>query len=587
MNIATAPYYKKVRKRTKIFTVVLVLWTFGIFLRLLQLQVFSHARMSAQVLVQNQAKIDIFPQRGAIHDRKGSILAQSVPSLTVYYTPAAGEPLDLRMKPILKLQPVLELSSKDIERVKTALQNGSSHIPVKRKLELETAEVIKGLGLNGIYTREEAKRLYPQGPLASHILGSVSVDNKGQGGVEHKFDSILSGKKGKQIVFLDARRREYHFETIEEPQRGGGLVLTIDATIQYIAQKELERAVQEHSADWGTVIISNPASGEILAMASWPTFDPNSYPPESKEAEPNRAIHHLFDPGSTFKIVTASAALESRWVPMTETFDCSKGSIETAGTPIRDHKNFGVLTFPDVISHSSNVGVIQIGRRVGPKALYQTIKTFQFGTKTGIELPAEAAGKVWPLENWTKRSLDSVSIGYEISVTALQMLQAMNVIANRGILVPPRIVKDIQGVPMTQKRSGSEPRQIISEETARNLVSILEKAVLEGTGQEALAKGYTVAGKTGTTQKFDPALKSYSSSKHIALFVGFVPVENPQLSMIVVLDEPKTDEYYGGQVAAPVFREIARRVLRYLNIYPDTGSNRTIIAANMGRKNRP
>jgi len=584
MNIAHVQYQKKIRKRTRLLTLVLALWIFGIFLRLLQLQVISHARLSAQVIDQNQAKIDIFPQRGTIYDRKGNILAQSLPAQTIYYR-ASGEPLDLQMKPIQKIAPLLELSPKDIERIKTALQNGSNIIPVKRKLEFETAENVKKLGLAGIFAREENKRVYPQGPLASQVLGSVGLEHKGQGGIEYKHDSILGGKKGKQLILLDVHRRPYHFETIEVPQRGGDLVLTIDRTIQYIAEKELERAVLEHGANWGTVIITHPATGEILAMASWPTFDPNAYPPESKEAERSRAINHLFDPGSMFKIVTASAALESGRVSLTESFDCSQAEIETAGSPIRDHKNLGILTFPGVFIHSSNVGTIQVGRRVGPDILYRTIKAFRFGEKTGIELPAEAPGKVRPLTDWSRRSLDSVSIGYEISVTALQIVQAMNVIANRGFLVPPRILKDILGLPANPKREAQEFDQAISGETARRLISILEKAVLEGTGQAALVNGYSVAGKTGTTQKYDPELKSYSPSKHIASFVGFVPVENPILSMIVVLDEPKTDNYYGGQVAAPVFREIARRVLRYLNVPPQLGPERKIIAANSGWKN--
>jgi len=582
MNIANMHFQKKARKRTRILVLVFAVWAFGIFLRLVQLQVLNHARLSAQVIAQNQGEIDIYPRRGTIFDRKGEILAQSVPTQTIYYAPAVGEPLDLQLKPVLALESLLELPAKDIDRVKTALQNGSNHIPVKKKLEVGTAEKVMSLKLNGIYAREETSRFYPQGSLAAHVLGGVGAEHKGQSGLEYLYDYVLSGKKGRQIVLRDSRRREYHFETIEEAQEGGDIVLTLDKTIQYIAEQALDKAVREHDANWGTVIVANPGSGEILAMASRPTFDPNTYPPESAEAEINRAIRHLFDPGSMFKIVTASAALENHRAAMTDTFDCRKGAIETAGTPIRDHKNFGVLTFPDVFSNSSNVGTIQIGRRVGQDFLFQSLKLFRFGSKTGIELPAEAAGKVHPLKEWTRRSLDSVSIGYEISVTALQVLQAMNVIANRGSYVPPRLIKSVLGAPEPAKKRGPESEQVISGNTAGQVVSILEKAVLEGTGKEARAKGYTVAGKTGTTQKYDPEIQAFSTVKHIASFAGFVPVENPILSIIVVLDEPKTDEYYGGQVAAPVFREIAQRALLYLNVFPRSAPVRTIIAANRG-----
>jgi cell division protein FtsI/penicillin-binding protein 2 len=577
MNIAQIQFRKSVRKRTRILAFILALWTMAVLARLVQLQIFNHARCRIQVTEQNQAKLEIPPQRGTIYDRKGIILAQSIPSLTVYDSPAAGESRAQRMARIRKLESVLGLTAHDLERIRSAVDKGAGNIVLKRKLNLEDEAKIRGLGVSGIFASEETMRFYPQGALAAQVLGGVGADNTGLAGVEFKHEATLQGKKGQQLVLLDAHRREYRFETLAKPQKGNDLVLTIDSTIQYFAEKALEGAIQKYRASWGTVIISHPATGEVLAMANCPSYDPNSYPPESRESEPNRSIQHIFDPGSTFKIVTASAALESRNVSLSDIFDCRKGFIETAGSPIRDHKNFGILTFPEVIIHSSNVGTVEVGRRIGAAPMYRMIKAFKFGEKTGIELPAEALGKIRPPAEWTRRSLDSVSIGYEISVTALQILQAMNTIANRGILVPPRIVKAVQGPPV--QAVANDPR-IMTEETARRLIPILEKVVLDGTGQSAMTKGYTVAGKTGTTQKYDPDLKGFSSSKHMASFVGFIPVETPVLSIIVVLDEPKTDEYYGGQAAAPVFREIAVRVLRYLNIHPRPDPRPTIVAAN-------
>jgi cell division protein FtsI (penicillin-binding protein 3) len=556
-------------------------WIFGILLRLLQLQVIEHSRLRAQVADQNRTRIDIVPPRGAIYDRNGKILAQSIPAQSVFYTPSLEEPLEARMKAVEKVESLLALGPRDKERIESGLRKDSRFIWIKRKTDPESARLVKDLGLNGIFSQEEKMRFYPQGRLAAHILGGVDIDNKGLSGVELRYDSVLRGKKGGQVILRDAHKREYHFETVVEPQSGRDIVLTIDETIQYIAQSELEKSAQEHLAAWATVIVGHPASGEILAMANWPTFDPNAYPPESKEAEINRGIHHLFEPGSMFKIVTASAALENGRVSMSEIFDCSKGLIAAAGSPIRDHKNFGVLTFPGIIIHSSNVGTILVGRRIGQDSLYETIKAFRFGEKTGVDLPAEASGIIRPPAKWSHRSLDALSIGYEVSATALQILQAMNAIANRGIPVPPRIVKAVRGSISGKSHNAPEFRQVISELSARRLIPILEKVVLEGTGQAALAKGYTMAGKTGTTQIFDPALKSYSSSKHIASFVGFVPVENPVLSIVVVLSEPKKDVYYGGQVAAPVFREIASRVLRYLRVYPQRSPGQAIVAANL------
>ena len=587
MNIAILQHQKRIRRRTKILVLGLLVWTVGILARLVQLQIISHSRMSEKVLEQSQAEIEVFPERGTIYDKQGNILAQSIPSFTVYYQPSRDESLEDRIRQVLELAKVVALDPKDLARIKDVLPNRTKSVQVKKKLNAETAAEVERLNLKGVFCREETMRVYPQGGLAAHILGGISADDAVKGGVEGKLDAVLRGKKGRQVVWHDKLRREYSFETLDEAKKGYDIVLTVDSTVQYIAEQELARAVQDHGVDWGIVIVTQPATGEILALASWPTYDPNVFPPERADAEANRAVQRLYDPGSTFKIVTASAALESRRVALTELFDCSKGVIESAGSPIRDHKTFGILTFAGVLVNSSNVGTIQIGRRVGPDSLLQTVRAFGFGEKTGVELPAEAGGIVHPLAEWTRRSIDSVSIGYEISVTPLQMLQAMNVIANGGDLVRPRLVRNVMGGFATPSPAPAKLVSAISGETTRLLTEILEKVVKEGTGQAARLPGFTVAGKTGTTQKFDPEAGTYSSSRHIGSFVGFVPAENPALSMIVVLDEPKTDDYYGGQVAAPVFREIAKRTLRYLGVAPRPDPGRAIVAANVRRSDRP
>jgi cell division protein FtsI (penicillin-binding protein 3) len=410
----------------------------------------------------------------------------------------------------------------------------------------------------------------------------VDVDNEGQSGIEFRFNSTLGGEKGQILSFRDAYRRDYQFEILKPASAGKDIVLTIDETLQYIAEKELEKAVAANNANWGTVIVSHPASGEILAIANCPSYDPNDFPPSSPEAGRDRAIQDIFEPGSTFKIVTASAALETNLVRLTDYFDCSKGSIQIGRSPVRDHKLMGILSFPDVIIHSSNVGTIQVGLRVGPEALYNMVKAYSFGEKTGIELPGEGEGMLRSLKIWNKVStLPHIAIGYEIGVTALQMLQAMNVVANRGLMLPARIVKKIAGRPSSAAISQGPPERVISEQTASELTEIFRRVVEEGTGTAAQIPGYDIAGKTGTAQKYDRVARSYSSAKHLASFIGFAPAEKPVISIIVVLDEPKIGEHYGGQVAAPIFREIARRSLFYLHVLPRKLNSGLVVAAQL------
>jgi cell division protein FtsI/penicillin-binding protein 2 len=584
MSAVHNPRKKMIRRRTKHMMLILALWAAAIFARLFELQIFAHASLSARVAKQSQFNVDTYPQRGTIFDRNRNLLAQNVPARSIFYhAPAQAKPADYSASPIPKLESLLALTDKEIAGIKAGLQKKSAFIWIKRKVSRELAEKVEALSLPGIYSQEESKRFYPEGRLAASVLGGVGTDNNGLCGMELKCEEVLRGKTGQAVVFQDGLKREFYVETLEEPQDGRDIVLSLDTTIQYIVEQELEKAVAQNQANWGTAILSHPASGDILAMASVPSFDPNAFPPPALETVKNLGIQNTFEPGSTFKVVTASSALEAGTIALTDTFDCSRGSIDAPGGPFRDHQVFGVLTFPDVIIHSSNVGTIQVGRRIGRDALFRTIQAFHFGQRTGIELPAEEPGKVWPLAQWTRRSLDAASVGYEVSVTALQVLQAMNVIANRGLLVSPHIIKAVQGGEARTETPGTAFQRIISEESADKLAGILERVVLEGTGQEALVPGYTAAGKTGTSQKFDSSLKAYSSSKHLASFVGFAPVTKPLFSMIIVLDEPKRPEYYAGQVVAPVFREISRRVLRYLHVAPEKSVPPTIVAAKQGK----
>jgi len=575
-------YQKKIKKRTVIFTVFSLLWVTGIVFRLVQLQVIKHNQLKSEVNIQNSSIHTIQPKRGTIYDCQGEILARSIPIPSIYYTPLKDESPEKQLLKIKKLRNIIQLSNQDLQKIKKRINADIPFIWIKRKITPAQAQKVKNLNLTGIHFSEETKRFYPQGKLAAHILGRVDIDDSGASGIELKYNSQLSGKKGKRLILRDAKQREYHFETLEEPVPGNDLILTINSTIQYIAETELAQAIKEKKAKWGTVIVSNPISGEILAMANYPAYDLNHPPSNPLLLDRIQAIHSLFDPGSTFKIVTAAAAMESNAISQNEVFDCSSQIISLPGKTFRDYHKFGLLSFPEVIINSSNVGTIQIAQRIGAQLLYQTIKAFGFGQKTGIDLPAEEKGLLRPPSQWSKISLASLSIGYEISVNALQILQAINTIANKGVAAKPKIVKAMLS---STHQTTSEPtyyRRVVSESTAISLISILRKAVEEGTGQAAQIKGYRIAGKTGTAQKFNPATGSYSSSSHTASFVGFVWDKKPLFSMVVVIDDPQ-GQYYGGQVSAPVFGRIASQILRYLGIPPQPEAAKTIIAARSWR----
>jgi cell division protein FtsI/penicillin-binding protein 2 len=582
MNAMSSTTQKWLDKRTIILTFFFFLWFFGLTLRLIQLQVVEHRHLKAAVVRQNEIKPKIIPERGTIYDRRGQILARSLPTPSVCFMNSDEEPAAEQFARVKRLANILDLSKRDLQRIKTALEDGAPFIWIKRKVSPQQAEMVRNLNLSGVSFQQEHKRYYPSGTLAAHVIGGVNIDDKGAGGVEFQYNARLEGVDGQSLMLWDGRKRPYHLEVLKEPIPGQDLYLTVDETLQYVVERVLERAVRENEARWGTAILSHPPSGEILAMASYPAYDPNVYPPSRPGAQRNRAIQENFEPGSTFKIITAAAAIETGRVDFRDTFDCSTGRIRVAGWTIYDHKKMGLLTFPQVIIHSSNVGTIQVGFRIGPENLYQMIKRFRFGEKTGIELPGEENGIFHPLSSWSKTSLSAHSIGYEISVTAIQVLQAMNIIANRGRLIPFRLTRENPAPPGLFETPPPRGERIISEKTAAELTRrIFEEVVLDGTGQEAQIDGFSVAGKTGTAQRIDPTTGSYSASMHLASFVGFVPAEKPLISMIVVIDDPRAGLHYGGQVAAPAFREIARRVLLYLGRSPRTDPSKKIITAQL------
>jgi len=588
MNDLGPSYQARVRKRTIILAFFFLIWFFVLMLRLVQLQVIESGRLRQAVISQSQDERPIIPERGSIYDRHGQILARSHPAPTVCLIPdGKSRPEDLTAG-AARLKASLGLTEKELAGIRSRIDSGDTFIYVKRKISWDQAGQIAKLNLKNIYIQRESRRSYPLGTLAAHVLGGVNIDGEGQSGLELQYNSRLEGVRGSSLILRDANKRRYSFEVLKEPKPGQDLILTLDETIQYIAERELEKAVREHEASWGTVIVSHPASGEILAMATSPTYDPNDYPPKPFELARNGAIQQNFEPGSMFKIVTAAAARETGAVGFNEIFDCSPGFIRVAGWTIRDHKRMGVLTFPEVIVHSSNVGTIMVGQRVGQERLYREIQAFGFGRKTGLDLPGEEDGIFHPLNVWSRTSLAAHSIGYEISVTAIQMLQAMNILANRGVHVPFRMTRPSLNPAGIDWGAPAVGDRIVSGKTASELVTrVFEGVVLDGTGQAARVDGFSAAGKTGTARKLDPELGIYVASRHVASFVGFIPADRPLISIVVVLDEPKFSLQYGGQVAAPVFREIARRVLLYYRQAPQFAPDEKTVTARLQSEDRP
>ncbi|HWR90337.1 MAG TPA: penicillin-binding protein 2, partial [Dissulfurispiraceae bacterium] len=420
-----------------------------------------------------------------------------------------------------------------------------------------------------IYLSPDAKRFYPKGNLASHIIGHVNVDGAGLEGVERQYDRYLNAKAEETYVERDAKGNELSEGTRKEI-RGNNVVLTIDEGLQFILEKKLDAAVEQWKADSATAIMMDPYTGEILAMASRPTYDANE-PGSVKAAQRrNRGITDCYEPGSTFKIIVGTAALEERVVKPDMKFDCSAGNVEVGGRKIKDAHRHGVLTFKEVIQKSSNVGSIKIGLLLGKEKVYEYIKKYGFGEKTGIDLMGEVSGWVRTPEKWSGMSIGAISIGQEIAVTPLQVLRAYSVIANGGFLVKPHVVAEVfspDGKLLYE--AAPETMRIISEKNANIFKDILKTVTIEGgTATQAAVNGNEVAGKTGTAQKMDPVTKRYSRDRFISSFVGFVPAGDPRIAMIIIINEPR-GQIYGGVVAAPVFRDIANEALSYLRIPRD------------------
>lgn len=532
--------------------------------RLFSLQVHQYPKLVEAANRQYRRLVPLVPRRGTIYDRNGRELAVSLRVSSIFAQPPQVEDPE---RVAAALSTALSLPA---EKILERLRAEKPFVWIKRFVTPEEAQTVARLMLKGIEAVPESKRFYPKLQQAAHLLGFVGTDDRGLEGLELQYDAYLAGKPKWVVRQQDALGRLIFREEAGEAQ-GSDLYLTIDEVIQYVAERELEAAVTQSGALSGSAIVMDPFSGEILALTNFPTFNPNAFAEASAFARRNRVVADYYEPGSAFKVVVSAGALEEKLVRPEDRFNGEGGVIEVGGVAIRDHEKFGSLTFGEVLAHSSNVGAIKVGMRLGKSLYYDYISGFGFGNLTEIDLPGETPGMIRRPKEWSALSLASLSIGQELSVSPLQMLVAMSAIANGGNLVRPYIAKSIVAADgkVVRENVPIQVRRVISETTARTLATVLKGVVTEGTGKAAAVEGFEVAGKTGTSQKLDPATGRYSRHKVVASFVGFVPVEQPRLAIIVIIDEPSVLRW-GGSIAAPTFREIARESLKHLRMTPVT-----------------
>jgi len=543
-----------------------------LFARLVYIQVFKSAHFRTFACEQHRIFTEIEPQRGAIFDRHLKELAVNTASYSIF---AANQPRPStqgqgRPTPAKKAEDeIASLLNLDKEGLSAKLNSDKGFVWLKRKVGPEVAKEIKDLALSGVGQLREYKRFYPNGPLASHVLGFTDIDNKGLEGVELYCNSYLSGIKGWRIAERDAKRRElicWGYKSIL-PADGYDLVLTIDSVIQNIAERHLEKAAGKYKALSATAIVMQPKTGEILALCNYPEYDLNYFGDYKADTRRNLALTDIFEPGSSFKFVTAAAALEEEQVKPEDKFFCEKGQYRIGRRILHDYRPYGELSFKEVIEHSSNIGTVKVAQRLGKETLYAYIRKFGFGSLTEIDLPGEVRGIVRSPKAWSKISITSVPIGQEIAVTPIQLIRAISCVANNGILVKPKLLKSVQDKEgrIIKSFPTKNVRRVISPETARTLTEILAGVVENGTGKRARVSGYKTCGKTGTAQKAKPT-GGYYRRKYVSSFVGFVlKDEQPIISVLVVVNEPRGG-HFGSTVCAPVFKKIATETLRYLEM---------------------
>ncbi len=571
---------QKSRKRAVILITIISFCFAVIAVRLIDIMVVDHEKITKRASQQYNRKKTLNSQRGVIWDRRMKEMASNIETDSLYAVPSKIKETRQLSR---GLAPLINSTSKKLNML-LLKKKKKEFLWLARKMDINTVRKVKEFrsksGYKELGLLSEAKRYYPKGQTAAHILGFTNIDNKGISGLELKYNDLLKGKMKRVSIGMDARGNMLS-EGIKETVSGNNILLTIDEGIQYIVEKELAKAIAKTEAKAAVAIMMDPSTGEILAMANKPTYDPNYAGKSMVHARRNRAITDLFEPGSTMKAVLAASAIQNGTVKLDDDFDVSKGYIVVGGKAIHDtHKN-EIITFREVIQMSSNVGSVQVGLELGADRYYDSIRKFGFGEKSGIDLPGEVRGILRKTKDWSGTSLAALSIGQEIGVTPLQILRAYATIANNGLLMKPYVVSDVisPSGEIVKRVRPEIVRRVVSAKTAGKVTEMLKTVVEEGgTATKAYIKGNLVAGKTGTAQVFDNKAGRYSRSKFISSFVGFVPADDPKIALIVVVYEPKGSSY-GGIVAAPVFKNIIEYTFAYLDVPMERDENRIVLVS--------
>jgi len=560
-------------------------WAALITGRLFWLQIVRHKEFVERAQKQQQRTFEIAPRRGVLYDRNLRELAMTVQVDSIYAVPTE---IDDKAAAAHELAAIVHTDPEDAltteAQIAERLNAGRSFAWVARRVSADTAARVKALDRKGIYFQKEFQRVYPDNQIAAQVLGYVGSDDTGLGGLEMKFEPRLHGVSGRVYTAMDARRH-WLGSTEHEPEPGQNLVLTIDENIQFMAERALEHAMESERADNGTVVVQDVHTGQILALAIRPTFNPNQARHTTLALLKNHAVSDVYEPGSVFKLVTYAAALDQHVTTPDDTIDCQGGQITLFGRVIHDDRSdrgMGVVTVATALARSSDVAAVKLALKVGQDKFSQYIRSFGFGSRTGVEMPGETRGLLRTVNRWGPTSIGSIAIGQEVAVTPLQLVTMVSTIANGGVYLPPHILMPAeepsgsQARPEPFKPGGELPdplpdgsHRVISTMTAAQMRKMMEGVVLYGTGKPAQLNGYSSGGKTGTAQKVDPATHLYSKTMHIASFAGFAPVNNPVIAVAVVIDNPKVGSYYGTAVSAPVFAEVAQQVLEYLGVPHD------------------
>ncbi len=551
--------------RLILVSVLFILFGSALVGRLFFLQVVKHEDLVSRSMQQHQMTVKVSYGRGSIYDRNMNELAANIKVESVYVVP---QEIKNKKKTALILARFLKLNEKSVlNKIKSGRSN---FIWIKRKASPVEIDRLRRKSLSGVNFISEDKRFFPKRELASGVIGFTGIDNQGLAGIEHQYDTMLRGNIFTTVMKKDARGKlvQFNGRVDERIAENRGVVLAIDEVVQFFAEYHLGKQVKKYQAKSGVAIVMNPKTGEVYAIANIPQYNPNNYSAYKTERRRNKAVFNAYEPGSIFKPVLAAAAIDSGAARLDDTFFCENGKFSIRGKEIGEAANhkFGWLTLQDIVSKSSNIGSIKVARQLGKKTFYSYIKKFGFGQKTGVALPAEASGRFKELEKWDESSLASISFGHEISATPLQMIGAISAIANGGNLMVPRVTHAVvKNGRVVKNFKPKTVRRVISAQTSRQVIDILKRSVKDGTGGEAAIKGHEVAGKTGTAQKYDRKVGSYSKTAYVSSFLGFVPADDARIAILVMIDEPK-GIHWGGSVAAPVFKNIGRETLRYLNV---------------------